>query len=369
MILSIIIPIYNAEAYLDECLASVCALRETDMEIICVVDGSPDCSADIVREWQMRDPRVRLIEQENMGQSGARNTGLRESSGEYVYFLDSDDMLTDTRTIPNCIEHMRTERLEILYATADVFFDPPELEGKVVKNERKYFEIGHEYPGVRSGPELLSELHRGEDWCVSVPAKIFRRAHLTENGLSFIVGQTHEDEYFSFCCVFLAKRIAVENVPLFSRRVHPDSIMTRTFGHKRALGNMINMVEILRFLEAHSGERGPDPDIAVTVLNAKRNVSDIYLRMDEKERAAFEEGLRPDQSFYNSVFTEDEMRLKSGIEDLKRQLAEEKRKTAEARASHNKLKRSATYRLARAMTWPFRALRRLLRGPAGRDAV
>ena len=350
MILSIIIPIYNAEAYLNECLASACALTETDMEIVCVVDGSPDRSADIVREWQQRDARFRLIEQENMGQSGARNTGLREANGEYVYFLDSDDKLTDTQTILNCVARMRAEELDILYATADVFFDPPELEGKVVKNERKYFEIGHEYPGVWAGPDILAALHRGEDWCVSVPAKIFRRGHLEGNNLFFITGQTHEDEYFSFCSVFLAERIAVEKVPLFFRRVHPDSIMTRTFSHKRALGNLINMVEILRFLEAHRGRRELDTDYAEAVLKSKRNVSDIYLLFNGEERESFLKLLTPEQRFYYTVFVEDELKLKQNEARLKKRIAELEKVTG-----------SRSYRVARALTWPIRALKRLLR--------
>ena len=91
--------------------------------------------------------------------------------------------------------------------------------------------------------------------------------------------------------------------------------------------------------------------------------------MNEEERSAYKAGLRPDLYFYDSLFTEDEIRLKSGIDDLKRRYTDEKRKTAAARASLNKLKRSGTYRLTRALTWPFRAFRCLLKGLAGRDTV
>ncbi len=357
MILSIVIPIYNSEAYLDECLESVCAFPAADMEIICVIDGSPDRSADIVREWQERDPRIRLIEQENMGQSGARNTGLHEACGDYVWFLDSDDRVTDTGTISACIERMRAENLDMVLATADVFFDPPELEGKVVKNERKYFTIGHDYPGVWAGPELLAALHRNDDWCVSVPAKIFRRRHLTDNGLSFIVGQTHEDENFSFCCVFLAKRAAVVNVPLFARRVHPDSVMTRSFGRERARGNLINMVEILRFLETQRRERELDMDLAVSVLNSKRNVSDIYLLLDSEERNLFMQSLTPELRFYYTVFVQDELRLKQNEARLKQNEARLKKRIADL----EKVTGSRTYRFVRALTWPIRLFRRLLK--------
>ena len=88
MLLSVIIPIYKTEEYLSDCLESVCSQDIGDMEIICINDGSPDGSADIVREWQTKDLRIRLIEQENQGISCARTAGLQIATGDYVYFLE-----------------------------------------------------------------------------------------------------------------------------------------------------------------------------------------------------------------------------------------------------------------------------------------
>ena len=91
--ISVIIPIYNAEAYISECLQSVGNQSYKDFEVICVNDGSPDNSADICQRFVNKDKRFRLINQENGGVSSARNRALKEAKGEYVCFVDSDDVI------------------------------------------------------------------------------------------------------------------------------------------------------------------------------------------------------------------------------------------------------------------------------------
>lgn len=356
MILSIIIPVYNTEEYLDECLGSVCAIPMEDMEILCVNDGSTDDSAQAVRRWQQRDPRIRLIEQENMGLSGARNTGIREACGEYIYFLDSDDWLTDTVTIPECIERMRAEELDVLLAEATVIYDPPVPEGVWHPNHQRYFTLKNVYPEIYEGPNLLRMLRLNSDWCASVPTKIFRREHLTENGISFIVGQLHEDEYFSLCSIFLSHRVGASQVPLFFRRVHPNSITAQPANPARVTGNMINMVELLRFLEAHRDICELDADVGYAIREAKRNAAELFDCMSEEDRASYLEGLRPDLLFYHRLFVEDQIRLyrkDKTIDELKQKLKNEKARTVA-------LRNSPTFRIGRFLTAPIRLLRRLL---------
>ena len=91
--ISVIIPVYNVEKYLACCLDSALAQTYQNLEIICVNDGSQDASGEILREYQKKDPRVKIITQGNQGLSAARNNGLKEAVGEYIYFLDSDDFI------------------------------------------------------------------------------------------------------------------------------------------------------------------------------------------------------------------------------------------------------------------------------------
>ena len=89
--LSFIVPVYNVEEYLDECLHSLRLQEYRNVEIICVDDGSPDNSVAIVRRHRLKDPRVRLVRRPNGGLSAARNTGVAAARGEYIAFVDSDD--------------------------------------------------------------------------------------------------------------------------------------------------------------------------------------------------------------------------------------------------------------------------------------
>ncbi len=91
MTISIIIPVYNTSAYLHQCMDSVCGQSYQNLEIIVVNDGSTDDSLSIIRAYEAKDPRIIVIDQDNMGLSAARNAGLAKASGEYVMFLDSDD--------------------------------------------------------------------------------------------------------------------------------------------------------------------------------------------------------------------------------------------------------------------------------------
>ena len=90
--ISVIIPVYNTENYLKECLNSVINQTFKDIEIICVNDGSTDNSLSILEEYARTDSRIKIINQKNQGVSSSRNNGIKSARGEYIMFLDSDDL-------------------------------------------------------------------------------------------------------------------------------------------------------------------------------------------------------------------------------------------------------------------------------------
>ena len=96
--ISIIILVYNTEKYLDECLRAVTAQTYNDLEVILVNDGSRDGSAEICKKWQKRDERILFINQDNLGASAARNRGIEKAKGEFILFVDSDDVI-ETRYV------------------------------------------------------------------------------------------------------------------------------------------------------------------------------------------------------------------------------------------------------------------------------
>lgn len=92
-VISVIVPVYNSERYLDECISSILSQTYHSLEVILVDDGSTDCSYEICSKWKEKDSRVNLLKQQNLGVSAARNKGILHSSGEYIAFVDSDDCI------------------------------------------------------------------------------------------------------------------------------------------------------------------------------------------------------------------------------------------------------------------------------------
>ena len=93
--LSFVVPVYNVEQYLEECLNSICRQTYTDIEIICVDDGSIDYSLNILQKYAELDSRIIVLKQCNQGAASARNNGLQVAKGEYVLFVDSDDVVEE----------------------------------------------------------------------------------------------------------------------------------------------------------------------------------------------------------------------------------------------------------------------------------
>ena len=108
MKLSIIIPVYNTEKYIKQCIESVTAIKDIETEIIVVNDGSTDSSKDILEEYTEKNDRIKVITQKNQGASAARNTGIKASTGDYIYFLDSDDWI-DTVSFEKIIKELEND--------------------------------------------------------------------------------------------------------------------------------------------------------------------------------------------------------------------------------------------------------------------
>lgn len=122
MTLSVIIPVYNVQKYLDQCVLSVLGQDYTDFEIILVDDGSTDESGRMCDEWAQRDSRIKVVHQKNQGLSGARNTGIDASCGEYLVFVDSDDLIDD-KMFSTLMPQIMEENLDAIWCTCYRFFN------------------------------------------------------------------------------------------------------------------------------------------------------------------------------------------------------------------------------------------------------
>ena len=247
---SVIIPVYKVEAYLRDCLDSVLCQTLTDIEVIAVDDRSPDGCPAIIDEYAASDPRVTAVHlEENGGQGIARNVGLARAVGEYVYFLDSDDMIV-SEALEALYERAASEDLDGLFFDSRALFETPEL----AKKNASYVAC-HKgtYPKeAMTGPELLDLFVMQRDWTCYVQRQLWRRAFLLEEGLKFPTYASHEDEGFAFMATLAARRAAFEPWPFFIRRYRAGSVMTSDYTLKNFASDFMVYTYMLRFMH----ERG-----------------------------------------------------------------------------------------------------------------
>lgn len=199
---SIVIPVYNAEACLRECLNSVLhqTLRET--EILCVDDGSTDRSPSILSEYAARDDRLRILRQDNAGPGAARNRGLAEAAGEYVIFLDADDWF-ECDLLSSLTAAADRQQADVTICRAERFDDrsgAPLPSQWMLKEEI--------LPGEGFSPEEIAD-HLFQFTFGQVWDKLFSRAFLKKSGILFPRLRCAEDTAFAYRTLLSAARIAV----------------------------------------------------------------------------------------------------------------------------------------------------------------
>lgn len=211
---SIIIPVYNVEKYLDECVESVVSQTYRDIEVILVDDGSSDTSGELCDAWAERDARIRVIHKENGGLSDARNVGIDASVGDYIFFVDSDDSVA-----PAAIERILFEAER---ATAEICSCG--IENRYEDGRR----VTHRVPPLNGDSALfLRNLYRDTRVPVSVWNKLYRRE--IWDGIRFPVGKLCEDAFTTFKLIDRAKRLVQISDTLYYYRIRSGSIMTSAF--------------------------------------------------------------------------------------------------------------------------------------------
>lgn len=289
-VVSVIIPLYDVEDYIGECLESALAQTLSDIEIICVDDGSPDRSASIVEKYMNKDSRISLIRKENGGLSSARNAALAVARGEFVYFLDSDDIL-EKETLQTLVDKARSESLDVVYFNAVAFFESEKVRRDNV-NYIDFYKRRGDYSGVKTGQSMFASMRENREFMPSVCLQLFRRSLIVDNGLRFYDGIIHEDNLFSFQTVILAKRVAYIDRPFYKRRVRGNSTMTVKKSMKNVDGYLVSYAEMLAFMRGREVEKGAFDTLNDFLYNSVfGNARHIYSSLDIKsEEAALEHG-------------------------------------------------------------------------------
>lgn len=217
--ISVIVPVYNVEEYLEECLNSIQHQTYTDIEVILVNDGSRDGSKEICERYCRLDSRFHLINQENKGLSGARNRGMIESKGEFITLVDSDDVIKDDM-LEQLLKHMTSEEMDIVECWYTN--DRKEIEIPSPENVKIIFQ--------GNAQEALVSLCTDNIVRLNAVAKLFRRQVILN--FPFLEGLFYEDVYGGMGILKqIHKMVKIDYIGYYYR-VRSGSIMNREFSLK-----------------------------------------------------------------------------------------------------------------------------------------
>lgn len=214
--ISVIVPIYNVEEYLEECLESIRHQTYTDIEVILVNDGSTDSSREICERYCEKDSRFKLINQENQGLSAARNHGVKKSIGQYIMFVDSDDVI-NTKVLEVLLPYMKmdVDIVECRLTTNKEEFDLNKTSTLVFEGEAKEAILNCiEYDEVK--------------YCAFT--KLYRREIVEK--IPFLEGYIYEDVFTGINYLKQMRKIVVIDFIGYYYRLRPNSIMTKPFNEK-----------------------------------------------------------------------------------------------------------------------------------------
>ena len=217
-LISVIVPIYKVEAYLDECIRSIVKQTYPFLDIILVDDGSPDRCGEMCDAWAAKDSRVKVIHKPNGGLSDARNAGLRIAVGDYIAFVDSDDWI-EPQMYEKMLAAMKAEQADICACRIAECHPERRSEWGCPENQ------------VTDSEQTLAMLYNEASYPVAAWNKLYRR-ELWET-LRFPVGKICEDAFTTYLLIHKAKRIVQLSEAFYNYRIRPESIMTSRFSIKR----------------------------------------------------------------------------------------------------------------------------------------
>lgn len=216
--IGVIIPVYNVENYLEQCLESVCNQSQPFYEIILVNDGSTDNSLDICKKYAKENSNIVILSQINKGLASARNKGIQHTNSDWIIFVDSDDYVNlDLVKIIN--DEINHSTFDICYYNASIFNEINNLR----VDDDKYIRGKSMYDKTMNGMEFLSSSYN-DKFIVSACCAIYSLAFLKNNYIYFPEGYVYEDNFFFLQTMINAQRVKCIPNQLYIRRYREDSI-------------------------------------------------------------------------------------------------------------------------------------------------
>ena len=264
-LISVIIPVYNSEKYLKKCVDSVLCQTYTNYEILLIDDGSKDNSFAMCNEYKEQNSKVRVFHKENGGASSARNVGIKEAKGKYIYFLDSDDWLRED-ALQKLIVTAHNEGADLVFCEAKAIDDI---------NNKEYhgnYEYKSKYE-TDSASVIMEKMMRQKEFHVAIWMLLIDKRIFDDNNLLFKEGIMYEDMIISYQFYCLAKRAAHVNEQLYFRRYRENSVMTT----KRKEKNLVSAIAV--YYGVSDFMKATQQHNTMHIVRCSYNVFNVYRSM------------------------------------------------------------------------------------------
>lgn len=273
MLVSIIVPAYNCEKYIDQCINSLTGQTYQNLEIICVNDGSTDSTLIHLERLQSKDDRIQVYTKKNEGKgaASARNMGLDHAKGEYVLVLDSDDFF-EPDMVEVLIDKATRYKADVVITTAELYDDLYEVSRGICRIPDLNLRPKKEPFSFRDCPKYIFQVGGLVAW-----NKLFRRELLEKNDIKFEAIAISDDQYPSIMGVLLAKKICIVEKPLIHYRTGGESQSSARARHpEAAYAALFSVVERMRELGTYETVKQSYLNCVMTVMRQYFDQMETY---------------------------------------------------------------------------------------------
>ena len=283
MLFSVILPVYNVEKYLRQCIDSILCQTFTDYEVILVDDGSTDTSGAICDEYGNEYQNIKVVHKENGGQASARNCGLKEANGEYILFLDSDDFIISQDAFENISKNL--QGTDILCFRHIDFYDSTQSFGK---SRYDYSEIC----SVGNVEKILIELIKKDAYYGTAWGKAIKSSVLIDNNIQFDINLSCEDMDWFYNVVMCVESITLLNQAYIAYRQRDNSV-TKMLKTKN-LNDFVMTLEKWSNISTALPETKIDKRNVLLASMAKyySNLLIVYIRVKEKSKKKYKSRIK-----------------------------------------------------------------------------
>lgn len=246
---SVVIPVYKVEKYLEQCVDSVLNQNYPSIEVILVDDGSPDRCPQICEEYAKNYECVKVIHKENGGLSSARNCGMQAATGKYIMFLDSDDWWNENIKLEKLIQ--KVEEVQDAEMTCFCALNYIQQQGLVLRHDASFYE--HE-KGILTKEQYYQKVVKQGNLQETAYTKIFSKQFLMDNKLLFQEGLLGEDTEWMFRVLRKANRVLIMNEPLVVYRYGREGAITNTISIKNVMDILVVISQSVDYYKYKSGD-------------------------------------------------------------------------------------------------------------------